>query len=309
MGLLPAALMGGKRTHIHLTTYPLNTQGFVEARGHRPYAIAVDLAKCLHAGVALYIAGGETVRAAFTLTDGQDVQGIHPSCISAVYDAFTGKDVTDTIVQGSSRAQATPKEVFTAEAAPDDVPRVTVRTKEELQDALEYLTAAVEASRRLDKVGRLRPLRPRACRMTVQTIASASRPGGTHWVPQGENAGQEAMQVGAPLKGMLAPDEINEALNALHRRNVSLIEVDTDNEAEGIEPDIEAEPLLEEADRISVASSAPEFHECLPATDEDAARLGFVSAFAPEPENGPVGAACRTMRKLRKTSIRQCWRA
>ena len=58
---------------------------------------------------------------------------------------------------------------------------------------------------------------------------------------------------------------------------------------EGVEPDIEAEPLLEEADRISVASSAPEFHECLPATDEDAARLGFVSAFAPEPENGPVG--------------------
>ena len=88
---------------------------------------------------------------------------------------------------------------------------------------------------------------------------------------------------------MLAPDEINEALNALRRRNVSLIEIDTDNEAEGVEPDIEAEPLLEEADRISVASSAPEFHECLPATDEDAARLGFVSAFAPEPENGPVG--------------------
>ena len=132
----------------------------MEARGHRPYAIAVDLVKCLHAGVALYIAGGETVLtsgAAFTLTDGQDVQGIHPSCISAVYDAFTGKDVTDTIVQGSSRAQATPMEVFTAEAAPDDVPRVTVRTKEELQDALEY------------QVGRLRPLRPRACRMTVQT--------------------------------------------------------------------------------------------------------------------------------------------
>ena len=78
------------------------------------------------------------------------------------------------------------------------------------------------------------------------------------------------MQVddGAPLEGMLAPDEINEALNALHRRNVSLIEVDTDNEAEGVEPDIEAEPLLEEADRISVASSAPEFQE---------------------PENGPVG--------------------
>ena len=77
--------------------------------------------KCLHAGVALYIAGGETVLtsgAAFTLTDGQDV-------------AFTGKDVTDTIVQGSSRAQATAMEVFTAEATPDDVPRVTVHTKEE----------------------------------------------------------------------------------------------------------------------------------------------------------------------------------
>ena len=34
-------------------------------------------------------------------------------------------------------------EVSTAEAEPDDVPRVTVHTKEELQDALEYLTAAV----------------------------------------------------------------------------------------------------------------------------------------------------------------------
>ena len=85
--------------------------------------------------------------------------------------------------------------------------------------------------------------------------ASASRPGGTHWVPQGENAGQEAMQVddGAPLEGMLAPDEINEALNALHRRNVSLIEVDTDNEAEGIEPDIEAEPSW----RKPIASVSP----------------------------------------------------
>ena len=147
--------------------------------------------------------------------------------------------------------------------------------------------------RRLDKEGRLWPLRPRACRMTEQT--TPPRPltlvGGNYWVPQGGNAGQEAMQVdvGAPLEVMLARDEINEALNALHRRTVSLIEIDMDNEAEGVEPDIEAEPLLEEADHISVASSAPEFHECLPATDEDAARLGFVSAFAPEPENGPVG--------------------
>ena len=165
-------------------------------------------------------------------------------------------------------------QVFTAEAAPDNVPHVTVHTKEELQDALEYLTAAVEASQEAGQGG------------DADHTASASRPGGTHWVPQGENAGQEAMQVD---DRMLAPDEINEALNALHRRNVSLIEVDTDTEAEGIEPDIEAEPLLEEADCISVASSAPEFHECLPATDEDAARLGFVSAFAPEPENGPVG--------------------
>ena len=250
-----------------------------------------------------------TSGAAFTLTDGQDVQGIHPSCISAVYDAFTGKDVTDTIVQGSSRAQATPMEVFTAEATPDDVPRVTVRTKEELQDALEFLTAAVEAAGQGGETSATE-----ATSMSddgAGRTASTSHPGGTHWVPQGGSAGQEAMQVdaGAPLEVMLAPDEINEALNALHRRNVSLIEIDTDNEAEGVEPDIEAEPLLEEADRISVASSAPEFHECLPATDEDAARLGFVSAFAPEPENGPVGAACRTMRKLRKTSTRQCWRA
>ena len=310
MGLLPGALMGGQRTHIHLTTYPLNTQDFVEARGHRPYAIAVDLVKCLHAGVALYIAGGETVLtsgAAFTLTDGQDVQGIHPSCISAVYDAFTGKDVTDTIVQGSSRAQATPMEIFTAEATPDDVPRVTVRTKEELQDALEFLTAAVEAAGHGGETSATEATS--TSDEGADRTASTSRPGETHWVPRGGSAGQEAMQVdaGAPLEVMLAPDEINDALRALHRRNVSLIEIDTDNEAEGVEPDIEADPLLEEADRISVASSAPEFHECLPATDEDAARLGFVSAFAPEPENGPVGRG--PMRKLRKTSTRQCWKA
>ena len=180
-------------------------------------------------------------------------------------------------------------EVFTAEATPDDVPRVTVRTKEELQDALEFLTAAVEAAGHGGETSATE-----ATSMSdegADHTASTSRPGGTHWAPRGGSAGQEAMQVdaGAPLEVMLAPDEINDALNALHRRNVSLIEIDTDNEAEGVEPDIEADPLLEEADRISVASSAPEFHECLPATDEDAARLGFVSAFAPEPENGPVG--------------------
>ena len=166
---------------------------------------------------------------------------------------------------------------------------MTVRTKEELQDALEYFAAAVEASQEAGQGGETSATEATSMLDDgADHAASASRPGGTHWVPQGEDAGQEAMQVddGAPLEGMLAPGEINEALNALHLRNVPLIEVDTDNEAECIEPDIEAEPLLEEADRISVA---PEFHECLPATDKDAARLGFVSAFAPEPENGPVG--------------------
>ena len=46
------------------------------------------------------------------------------------------------------------------------------------------------------------------------------------------------MQVddGAPLERMLAPDEINEALSALHLRNVPVIEVGTDSEAEGMEP-------------------------------------------------------------------------
>ena len=93
---------------------------------------------------------------------------------------------------------------------------------------------------------------------------------------------------GAPLEVMLAPDEINEALNALHRRNVSLIEIDTDNEAEGVEPDIEAEPLLEEADRISVASSAPEFHEPT-RYGRGCGSARLCVSFAPEPENGPVG--------------------
>ena len=83
--------------------------------------------------------------------------------------------------------------------------------------------------------------------MPLNTLLLPWRPHRRLDKPQGEDAGQEAMQVddGAPLEGMLAPDEINEALNALHLRNVPLIEVDTDNEAECIEPDIEAEPLLE----------------------------------------------------------------
>ena len=127
-------------------------------------------------------------------------------------------------------------EVFTAEAAPDDVPRVTVHTKEELQDALEYLTAAVEASQEAGQGGETSATE--ATSMS-DDAASASRPARTHWVPQGEDAGQEAMQVDDG-----APDEINEALNALHLRNVPLIEVDTDNEAECIEPDIEAEPSV-----------------------------------------------------------------
>ena len=66
---------------------------------------------------------------------------------------------------------------------------------------------------------------------------------------------------------------------------MSLIEIDMDNEAEGVESDIEAEPLLEEADRI-VASSAPEFHECLPATDKDWRLCVRLCSGA---ENGPVG--------------------
>ena len=90
---------------------------------------------------------------AYTFTDGQAVQGIHPSYISAVYDAFTGKDVTDTIVQGSSRSQATPMEVSTAAAKPDDVPRVTVHTKEELQMPLNTLLLPWRPHRTLDKVG------------------------------------------------------------------------------------------------------------------------------------------------------------
>ena len=174
-------------------------------------------------------------------------------------------------------------EVFIAEAAPDDVPRVTVHTKKELQDALEYLTAAVEASQEAGQGGETS-----ATEATSMSDDGADHAGfSSWWDPLGTPGrgcwagGHMQVDDGAPLEGMLAPDEINEALNALHLRNVPLIEVDTDNEAECIEPDIEAEPLLEEADRISVASSAPEFHECLPATDEDAARLGFVSAFAP----------------------------
>ena len=208
-------------------------------------------------GVALYVAGGETVLTfgvAYTLAHGQGVQGIHPSCISAVYDAFTGKGVTDTIVQSSSRPQVTPMDVSTAETAPDDVVGVTVHTKEELQDALEYLTSAVEAAQEAGPLGETSATE--ATSMSddgADHTASASRPGGTHWVPQDANAGQETMQVddGAPLERMLAPDEINEALSALHLRNVPVIlrnvpviEVGTDSEAEGMEPDIEAEPLL-----------------------------------------------------------------
>ena len=74
--------------------------------------------------MALYIAGGETA-----LTSGLPT----PPLMARKCKAFTPptflpymmpspEDVTDTIVQNSSRSQATPMEVFIAEAAPDDVP-------------------------------------------------------------------------------------------------------------------------------------------------------------------------------------------
>ena len=134
------------------------------------------LVKCLHAGVTLYIAGGETVLTsgvAYTLADGQG--GIHPSCISAVYDAFTGNDVTDTIVQSSSRPQVTPMDVSTAETTPDNVPRVTVHTKEEL---LNTLLLPWRPHRRLDRSA------TEATSMSddgADHTASASCPGRTHW--------------------------------------------------------------------------------------------------------------------------------
>ena len=73
-------------------------------------------------------------------------------------------------------------DVSTAETAPDDVPRVTVHTKEELQDALEYLTSAVEAAQEAGPLGETSATE--ATSMSddgADHTASASRPGGTHW--------------------------------------------------------------------------------------------------------------------------------
>ena len=58
-GILPGNLVGGARTHIHLTTFCMGTRGFAEARGKRDVAVAVDLIKCLQRGVQLFVAGGK----------------------------------------------------------------------------------------------------------------------------------------------------------------------------------------------------------------------------------------------------------
>ena len=107
-------------------------------------------------------------------------------------------------------------EVFTAEAAPDDVPRVTVHTKEELQDALEYLTAAVEASQEAGQGGETSATE--ATSMSddgADHTASASILVGPTGNPRARMLDRRPCRLTtAPLEGMLAP-EINEALNAL----------------------------------------------------------------------------------------------
>ena len=60
-GLFSGNAVGGVRSHIHLTTFPIRTSGFAQARGARPVAVALDLVKCLHRGVKLFVAGGETL--------------------------------------------------------------------------------------------------------------------------------------------------------------------------------------------------------------------------------------------------------
>ena len=103
-GLFPRKAVGGVRSHIHLTTFPINTSGFAQARGARPAAVALDLVKCLQRGIQLFVAGGETLLATgapITTAAGLQMEGIHPACISAVYDAFTAQDVTDSVTKSA----------------------------------------------------------------------------------------------------------------------------------------------------------------------------------------------------------------
>ena len=121
----------------------MGTRGFADARGKRTAVVAVDLIKCLQRGVQLYVAGGETLLtsgAPFSSPAGLQMVGIHPACISAVYDAATAKDVTDEVTRGKPMWSNTPVDISTSDTEP-----TSVAQQDLLQEALVFLTSHVEA--------------------------------------------------------------------------------------------------------------------------------------------------------------------
>ena len=100
----------------------------------------------------------------------------------------------------------------------------------------------------------------------------------------------------------LAPDEVAEALAAL--RQAGLDQIDTGSETEGSTPEpapvVDRAPRLQAVDAVSV-SSAEEYQECLPVTEEEAQQLGYATTFRPGRADCPVGRAIKTMQKLTMT--------
>ena len=85
-----ASFQGTSRTHIHLTTFPMHTCGFSDARGKRAVAVVIDLIKCLQRGVRLFVAGGETLLTSgvpfsssvgLQISNGRRSPGLHFGCV------------------------------------------------------------------------------------------------------------------------------------------------------------------------------------------------------------------------------------
>ena len=94
----------------------MGTSGFAEARDKRSVAVPIDLIKCLQRGVQLYVAGGETL---LTRGASQTSQNLKAStCISAVYDAVTVKDITDAVTRGKPLWSSAPVDVSASDTEP-----------------------------------------------------------------------------------------------------------------------------------------------------------------------------------------------
>ena len=154
-----------------------------------------------------------------------------------------------------------------------------------MQQALAYLTRQGEASQGVSDVKD--PVSDDDAHMNVTEDELASPAGGSPRDPRGGVSSAAPMDVD---ETELAPDEVEEALAAM--RQAGLGQLDTDSETEGPTPEPAPEadraPHLQAVDAVSV-SSTEEFQDCLPATEAEALKLGYATAFCPGPADCPVG--------------------